>query len=60
MSPSPQERRETRRLQLDAPGEADLEDLHRIPDAGAPDPSAVRLVHSDRERSDQELTATMR
>ncbi|MGO3313498.1 MAG: GNAT family N-acetyltransferase [Brachybacterium tyrofermentans] len=33
---------------------------HRGPDAGNPDPSAVRLVYSDRELSDQELAATMR
>lgn len=33
---------------------------HRGPDAGNPDLSAVRLVYSDRELSDQELAATMR
>lgn len=33
---------------------------HRGPDAGNPDPSAVRLVFSDRELSDRELSATMR
>lgn len=33
---------------------------HRGPDAGNPDPSAVRLVLADRELSDEELAATMR
>lgn len=33
---------------------------HRGLDADNPDPSAVRLVYSDRELSDQELAATMR
>lgn len=33
---------------------------HRGPDAGNPDPSAVRLVSADRELSETELAATMR
>ncbi|HEX7349833.1 GNAT family N-acetyltransferase [Brachybacterium sp.] len=33
---------------------------HRGPDAGNPDPSAVRLVLADRALGDQELAATMR
>lgn len=33
---------------------------HRGPDAGNPDPSAVRLVFSDRALSEEELGATMR
>ncbi|MFE5776039.1 GNAT family N-acetyltransferase [Brachybacterium sp. NPDC056505] len=33
---------------------------HRGPDAGNPDPSAVRLVFSDRELSDEELVETLR
>lgn len=33
---------------------------HRGPDAGNPDPSAVRLVLADRELGEEELAATMR
>lgn len=33
---------------------------HRGPDAGNPDPWAVRLVYADRELSEAELAATMR
>ena len=33
---------------------------HRGPDAGNPDPSAVRLVFADRALSEAELAATMR
>lgn len=33
---------------------------HRGPDAGNPDPSAVRLVFADRALSEEELGATMR
>ncbi|UQN28438.1 GNAT family N-acetyltransferase [Brachybacterium kimchii] len=33
---------------------------HRGPDAGNPDPSAIRLVFSDRELSDEELVETLR
>lgn len=32
---------------------------HRAPDAGNPDPDAVRLVYSDRELSNEELTAAL-
>ena len=33
---------------------------HRGPDAGNPDPSAVRLIYADRALSEEELAATMR
>lgn len=33
---------------------------HRAPDAGNPDPTAIRLVMADRELSEQELAATLR
>lgn len=32
---------------------------HRAPDAGNPDPSAIRLVYADRELSDDELRAAL-
>lgn len=33
---------------------------HRAPDAGNPDPTAIRLVMADRELTEQELAATLR
>lgn len=33
---------------------------HRAPDAGNPDPAAIRLVYADRELSPDELDATLR
>lgn len=32
---------------------------HRGPDEGNPDPSAMRLVHADRELTDEQLAATL-
>ena len=37
-----------------------MELVHRAPDAGNPDPSAVRLIYSDRPLSSFQLAATLR
>ena len=36
-----------------------LELVHRVPDAGNPDPSAIRLVFADRELTAAQLEATL-
>ena len=41
-------------------GKVGLALRHRGPDAGNPDPSAVRLIYADRALSEEELAATMR